>query len=198
MAEEVCVVSQFEFFMGMASVVMAFGLGELARFWGEMIQRANRGRVGLIRLLWTLFLMMGGVQYWTGMWAYVDLEFLFFRDVFALVLPSMLFVLACHALTGAMEDDRPDEDVYYWTNRRVIFVALVIFLVSSVAADLVLLGSDVLDWSQGIFMVLLCGVTLVVGFSEHRRIHLIWAAGMTGMTVAFNVLSPLTRLAGAS
>lgn len=59
--------SQFEFFMAIASVVMAFGLGELARFWGDMVQRANRGRVGLVRLGWTIYLTLGGVQYWVGM-----------------------------------------------------------------------------------------------------------------------------------
>ena len=183
--------------MAIASVVMAFGLGELARFWGDMIQRANRGRVGALRIVWTLFLMTMGIQYWIGMWAYVDLEFQHFRDVFALVLPSMLFVLACHAFTGEMEDDRPEVDLYYWANRRVIFVALVVFMVSTNIADVMLLGLGVIDWRGWLFMALVCGATLAIGFSEHRRRHLIWGAGMLAMNVTFNALSPLTRMAGA-
>ncbi|MEE4300888.1 MAG: hypothetical protein V2J24_15725 [Pseudomonadales bacterium] len=51
-------------------------------------------------------------QYRVGMWAYAEIAFTHFRQVFTLVVPSLLFVLACQAMAGEMEDEDP-EDVYF-------------------------------------------------------------------------------------
>lgn len=190
--------SQFEFFMAIASVVMAFGLGELARFWGDMIQRANRGRVGLVRLGWTIYLTLGGVQYWVGMWAYVDIGFTHFRDVFALVVPGLLYVLACHAPTGEMEDDRDDVDVYFMTNRRVIFAALVAFLAGTVAADAMLLGVEALD--TGILLPFggIALAMLLVARSERQWLHQALVAANLVLSLGTNAYLPLAAMSGSA
>ena len=91
--------SQFEFLMMVASVVVAVGISEILGCWGRLL----RAEAGLVRFDWlhlgmTICLLLTIVQYWIGMWAYRPIELTTTLQVLFLVLPSFFMVVGIFAI----------------------------------------------------------------------------------------------------
>lgn len=97
-----------------------------------------------------------------------------------------------------MEDDRDDVDVYFMTNRRIIFAALVAFLAGTVAADAMLLGVEALD--TGI-LLLFGGIALamlLVARSERQWLHQALVAANLVLSLGTNAYLPLAAMSGSA
>ena len=80
--------SQFEFFLALASVVLAIGVAEIASGWGRLLRASGDVSADWLHLGWTVVILMNGFVYWLGMWPYSGIEFVYPWQVFFLAIPK--------------------------------------------------------------------------------------------------------------
>ena len=140
--------SLFEFQMALAAVAIAIGITEIVGGWGRLLRSDISVRVDWIHLLWSLNIVLLSLYYWTGMWRYNATEFAYVGQVYMLVIPTLLLVLASYAITPEVPADRTlDLREYYMANRKKVFIPLAAFMLSAYVADLVILGVGVWEWT---------------------------------------------------
>ena len=62
--------SKFEFSIAIVSVVLALATTELITSWGRLIKKSERLNIDLLYASWSLFVLVGAVVHWGGLWAY--------------------------------------------------------------------------------------------------------------------------------
>jgi hypothetical protein len=190
--------SQFEFFLTLASVVMAIGVAEVAGGWGRQLRAGDNVQSDWLHLGWTIAILLNGLVYWIGIWPYSDIEFLYVGQVFFLVIPTIFFVLLCFAITPVLPESAEfSVRDYYLEKRREIFLAYTTFLAMSVAADLAIAGiGNVLSMVPA--MIIMACLLLLVFFRNvilHSVVMLCALAWLTA--VAFFPLNEMYGLLGS-
>ncbi len=95
---------------------------------------------------WALVILLVGIQYWLGMWSYVEVEMEYVGEIYFLVIPTLFFVLAAFGVTP----DVPlvgsfDLREYYWKSRKAIFLPFAVLSAMSALADLVIVGDKAVE-----------------------------------------------------
>ena len=91
--------TKFEFAMMIASVVVAIGMTEIVGGWGRMARTSAHVKFDWLHFGWTLVILLWLIQYWIGMFTYVDLQIDYVIEVQFLVIPTLFGVLAAFAIT---------------------------------------------------------------------------------------------------
>jgi len=136
------VMTQFEFLMTFASVILAIALSEMLGGWGRLI----RSRVPIswsgLWIGWSLFVIAITIMYWAGMWPYRDQSFREGYKIFWLAVPTFFLVVLGYLLSPEPEDDASEVDLgeRYWLIAPRMFPLLAIFIVCSTVADVLIVG----------------------------------------------------------
>ena len=184
--------SLFEFLKTIASVVVAFGVGEIAKYWGELIrQRKQIQKFSWLQIAWSLNVLLNGLFYWIGMWAYSDLEFNYFYQIFALVVPSLIFVMTCYAITNLRDpESHRDLNQKYWLDAKSVFITLALFGYMSLVADWLIVGHNLDNlW----ITLVLTSATFSLAFVKNHMYHYVYTSISVVLNIAF-ILSPLSVL----
>ena len=136
--------TQFEFVMMVAAVVIALGLSQIVGGWGLLLRANEREiRFDWLHLGMSIMIAMGMLQYWVGMWAYEPIELEYGFQVALLVVPSFFLVIAACAISPDPELLGKNSCRHYYMSRRVaIFLPLAFASLLSVLADGAIAGFD--------------------------------------------------------
>ena len=75
--------TQFEFLMMIASVVVAVGMTEIVGGWGRLARADGEIKFDWLHLGWTIYILLLSVQYWIGMWSYRELRIEYVGQIFS-------------------------------------------------------------------------------------------------------------------
>jgi hypothetical protein len=131
--------SQFEFFMVIASILVAIAITEVVSWWGKLLRTGRIQEVGAINLAWSGLLVSNIVLHWSGFWAYKDLVIVTYPQIWMLLLPTLLAILVAFAITPNSAEIANGFAQYYEENRRLIFFCWGLFILAAIAADVVML-----------------------------------------------------------
>jgi hypothetical protein len=148
------VVSQFEFFMIIVSVLIAIAISELVGWWGRLIRSRQKIAVDPLHLSWTIALLIMSVTYWIGIWPYAEYEIVHVGQIWALILPTVCLILVAYAITPDVGQDE-NNTTYIVDRRRSIFSTLVVFVTLAIVADWVFIGFVPSSALQMVFLVVL-------------------------------------------
>ena len=133
--------SDFEFLMAIASVVIAIALTEIFGGWGDLLRVQIAPRIDWLHLGWTVVVVLYAIQYWVGIWPYRDAEITRIFQVWFLIIPTLFIVLVAYAITPNVS---PDEQLqlrdYYLSRRGPIFYGMAVFVAMALLADWVIMG----------------------------------------------------------
>ena len=128
--------TQFEFLMAFASVILAIALSEMLGGWGKLI----RSRLPIcwsgLWVGWSLYIVAVTIMYWSGMWPYRDQSFREGYKIFWLVIPTFLLVVLGYLLSPEPGDDvgEVDLEARYWQIAPRMFPLLALFLACAALA----------------------------------------------------------------
>ena len=172
--------SRFEFFMMIASVVVAIGMTEIAGGWGRMVRTPARVNFDWLHLGWTIYILLLSVQYWIGMWSYNQLEISYVGQIYFLVIPTIFLVIAAYAITPDVPlEGEFDVRDYYLANRIGVFLSLAMFSVAAWIADLVIAGLQRLEIAFMIMSLLVAAGMMVLAFTKRVWVH----TGILGLSI---------------
>jgi len=159
--------SEFEFLMAIASVVIAIALTEIFGGWGDLLRTKISPQIDWLHLAWTVVVVMYAIQYWVGIWPYRDVYFNLIFQVWFLIVPTLFIVLVAYAITPNID---PDQELrlrdYYMSRRGPIFIGLAVFVTMAQMADLVILGSGF--GNIGLYLI---AILLIPAFSTSVLLH---------------------------
>jgi len=184
-------VTQFEFLMGFASVILAVALAEILGGWGKLARSSLPVRWSGLWVGWSLVVVAVTVMYWSGMWPYRDQSFREGYKIFWLAIPTFFLVVLSYLLSPEPKEgaSEVDLDARYWQISPRMFPLLAMLVISSTLADVVILAGLPDESSGGIAFVILAVALLVASaLVEKRWLH--WA------TLAFMSVPPLDFLFG--
>ncbi len=133
--------SQFEFFMVIASILVAIAITEVVGWWGKLIRNKQIKKVGGLHLGWSALFICVIVLYWTGFWSYEHVKIVNYAQIWMLLLPTLLAILGAYAITPTSADPSFSFRTYYEQNRKFIFFCWGFFIVGALIADVIMLGS---------------------------------------------------------
>ncbi|MDG1204399.1 MAG: hypothetical protein P8N51_03400 [Pseudomonadales bacterium] len=174
--------TQFEFLMMIASVVVAVGMTEIVGGWGRLARAEGEIRFDWLHLGWTIYILLLSVQYWIGMWSYRELPIEYVGQIYFLVVPTLFLVLAAFAMSpDVVNRSQIDMRTYYFEKRRVVFLSLAVFSLAAWLADIVIVGYDKLEISFMLFSIVSGLVLCLLAYSQRVWLH--------GAVIAILILS---------
>jgi hypothetical protein len=132
--------SQFEFLMTFASVVLAIAMTELLAGWGRLARSGVAIRWSPIWVGWSVVLVLLITMYWSGIWPYRDQSFGEGYKILWLVLPTFLLVVLSFLLSPEPDREASEVDLeaLYARIAPRMFPILAVFIVATQTADLVI------------------------------------------------------------
>ena len=164
---------QFEFFMVIAGVVVAMAMTEIVAGWGRLIRADVEVELDWVHLGWTICVLLVSLGYWVGMWPYVNFEIRYTGQFWFLVFPTLFLVLLAYALTPELpKEGKFSLRDYYLRKRLPIFLSFIVFLVTAGIADVIIAGSNTLDFAPMLApTVVFCSVYAGLAVTERMWAH---------------------------
>ena len=161
--------SQFEFFMVIASILVAIAITEVVTWWGKLLRNKRVREVGIVNLAWSALLVSNIVLHWSGFWAYNDLTIVTYPQIWMLLLPTLIAILVAFAITPDPAELAHGCAEYYAENRRLIFLCWGLFILAAIAADVVILGSVAFEGL--LYAAILFAALVTCALSEKTWVH---------------------------
>jgi hypothetical protein len=189
--------TQFEFLMTFASVILAIALTEMLGGWGKLIRSGLPTRWSGLWIGWSLVIVAIIIMYWSGLWPYRDQSFREGYKVFWLAIPTFFLVVLGYLLSPERLDgaDNVDLERRYWQISPRMFPLLAMFLVCAALADWIIVGElRYPNASQGseivsrILQISTFSLLVAAGFTAKPWLH--W------MALAFLSIAPIRFLFG--
>ncbi len=178
--------TQFEFLMMIASVVVAVGMTEIVGGWGRLARADGEIKFDWLHLGWTIYILLLSVQYWIGMWSYRELHIEYVGQIFFLVVPTLFLVLATFAMSpDVVNRSQIDMRTYYLEKRRVVFLSLAVFSLAAWLADIVIVGYERLEVSFMLFSIVSGLVLCALAYSQRVWLHGAVLVFLIGSVVAY-------------
>jgi hypothetical protein len=178
--------TQFEFLMMIASVVVAVGMTEIVGGWGRLARADGEIKFDWLHLGWTIYILLLSVQYWIGMWSYRELHIEYVGQIFFLVVPTLFLVLAAFAMSpDVVNRSQIDMRTYYLEKRRVVFLSLAVFSLAAWLADIVIVGYERLEVSFMLFSIVSGLVLCALAYSQRVWLHGAVLVFLIGSVVAY-------------
>jgi hypothetical protein len=159
--------------MMIASVVIAVGMTEIVGGWGRMARTPAKVKFDWLLFGWSLVLLLLGIQYWLGLWPYIEVEMEYVGEIYFLVVPTLFFVLAAFGVSP----DVPlagsfDSREYYWNSQAAMFLPLSAMIAMAALADLVIVGDEAVE--DFTFLVLVSLGLVVFTFAALAFTKRVW------------------------
>ena len=178
--------TQFEFLMMIASVVVAVGMTEIVGGWGRLARADGEIKFDWLHLGWTIYILLLSVQYWIGMWSYRELRIEYVGQIFFLVVPTLFLVLAAFAMSpDVVNRSQIDMRTYYLEKRRGVFLSLAVFSLAAWLADIVIVGYERLEVSFMLFSIVSGLVLCALAYSQRVWLHGAVLVFLIGSVVAY-------------
>jgi hypothetical protein len=178
--------TQFEFLMMIASVVVAVGMTEIVGGWGRLARADGEIKFDWLHLGWTIYILLLSVQYWIGMWSYRELHIEYVGQIFFLVVPTLFLVLAAFAMSpDVVNRSQIDMRTYYLEKRRVVFLSLAVFSLAAWLADIVIVGYERLEVSFMLFSIVSGLVLCALAYSQRVWLHGAVLVFLIGSVIAY-------------
>ena len=178
--------TQFEFLMMIASVVVAVGMTEIVGGWGRLARADGEIKFDWLHLGWTIYILLLSVQYWIGMWSYRELRIEYVGQIFFLVVPTLFLVLSAFAMSpDVVNRSQIDMRTYYLEKRRVVFLSLAVFSLAAWLADIVIVGYERLEVSFMLFPIVSGLVLCALAYSQRVWLHGAVLVFLIGSVIAY-------------
>jgi hypothetical protein len=181
--------SRFEFSSVLVSIVLAIGVAEVLRTWGQMIRQRRRARPYWVHVGWMALMLLLSIQFWWSLW---DLqawpEWGFFEYVLFL-LPFLTLVVLTFLLCPDLQTDvESGMEAYFFENAPWVFSLGAVFIVELMVTNPVL---GVERWTGPENGIRLLGLAAIIPLAVVRRRWLHSGALLLcgGLVVAFVSLS---------
>ena len=186
--------TQFEFFMVIAGVVIAIAMAEVVSGWGRLVRTNATVQLDWLQFGWTVIILLNSMIYWVGIWPYSGTEFETLGQIYFLVIPTLFLVLIAFAITPTEFDQTPfSMRRYYLSRRKPIFLFYGLFIATSSAADFIVAGGRQVElWSLiPLFSILAAYVYLAV--TERIWVHatIMFVALLSMVLVGFTSLNTI-------
>ena len=134
--------TQFEFLMTFASVILAIALTEMLGGWGKLIRSGLPIRWSGLWIGWSLVIVAIIIMYWSGLWPYRNESFREGYKIFWLGIPTFFLVVIGYLLSPEPRDGAESVDLErrYWQIAPRMFPLIAILLVASALADWIIVG----------------------------------------------------------
>jgi hypothetical protein len=189
--------TQFEFLMTFASVILAIALSEMLGGWGRLIRSRLPISWSGLWVGWSLLVIAFTIMYWSGMWPYRDQSFSEGYKVFWLAVPTFFLVVLGYLLSPEPEEDALEVDLgeRYWLIAPRMFPLVAIFLVCSTLADVLIMGgrrgaNPLQELGISLHLYGIVSLMLLVACSFIKKLWLHWG------TLALLSAAPLLFLFG--
>ena len=182
--------TQFEFLMTFASVVLAIALTEIFGGWGKLARSRRPIRWSVLWVGWSMAIVGLIMMYWSGIWPYRTASFSEGYRVAWLVIPTFLLVVLCFLFSPEPGSGEGEVDLAerYWQIAPRAFPVLALFMIASRIADHVISGTGPFGPEPPAFVlfVLPASLVLVLACALSRRVWLHFAT--LASFVAINVV----------
>jgi hypothetical protein len=172
------VISDFEFNSVIISILLAFGLSEILKSWGRLVQNRERVRAPGIYCAASGWLFTSLILHWLGLSAYRDMEFERLFQSLIVFSPSIIGASAAFVIAPRFPPGGDlDVDKHYFSVARWAFPLAAAYVLMSGLSDLLVPAEELPPLSVSLTegALLLC-----LGFARRRPIHvgvmaLLWA-----------------------
>lgn len=160
--------SKFEFSIAIVSVVLALATTELITSWGRLIKKSERLNIDLLYASWSLFVLVGAVVHWGGLWAYESAPFDSQIELFVILLPALTIALAVSIFSPDGELALSQREQYLRASPRFFpLIGMAYFLAA--IADYIVVGS-----SMNLLYVIAASLLVsAIGWTQSVRLHVI-------------------------
>jgi len=162
--------SQFEFFMIIASILVAIVFTEIIGGWGALLKAGKQQTSGYLYFGWSSSTLVISVSYWSGFWPYANANFDQIQKVWALLLPTIFLILSAIAIKPTQSDIESVGLANHFNEvRKRVCVSLAIATVLAVVADWVVLEVISLQ-----FVPVVSGLTAIFlwsAYTSNRVVH---------------------------
>lgn len=142
--------SQFEYLMVLAGVVVAVAMTEIVGAWGRILRTDAKVTMEPLFVGWSIYVLLLSMFWWVYMWTYQHIELMYMGQVWLMVFPALCLVLVAFALTPNVPvSGELDLRRLYFSKHRLVFLALIAFVVMITVAGL--LNTDA-PWHQGLIV----------------------------------------------
>jgi hypothetical protein len=160
----------FNYLSVLVSIILGLGITQLLSALGRSLEYRDRDRLYWPSIAWFGVLLLAHIQTW---WSFFGLRdhtsWNFLQFVFVLLQPIGLYLLSVLTLPSPGSDST-NLKKWYFANRRVFFMLMMVFLVLSLMRDLVISGS--LPESKNLFFhVVFFIASLVATLTANERFH---------------------------
>jgi hypothetical protein len=163
--------SQFEFSIVIASIVIAIAITEILATWGRMIRHRRRFRPYWVHIGWMALVLLLAVQFWWSLWELRDWpDWSFFEYMFSLVPFLTLVVMTFLLCPDPAMDGHDSLESYYFEHSTWFFGLGGVFLVQLMLVNPLLRGEPWLGPENGIRLLALAAV-VPLARTESRRVH---------------------------
>ena len=178
--------SQFEFIVGMISVILALAVAQLFIGIGELLQNRARVKFYLPHSLWiaNIFLLM--FLHWWSLWTFRELSWNFAMFFFSLLGPSLIFLAVTVITPRRRSTDSIDLESHF-NEIRKLFFSIMISTMLFFSLDGPLFGTEAPMNDIRISQLAILAVFIWGCFTDKRLaqtvIALVTAAGTTAVVV---------------
>jgi hypothetical protein len=121
--------AMFDYVMVLASVIIGLGVTQLLQGVATVIQHPERKRAYWVHLIWVAFIFFNTVFWWWWQFSYRGVETWTFPLYLFVILYAVVMYINCAMLIPADMDGYADFKDFFYSRRRWIFGALIVFLV---------------------------------------------------------------------
>lgn len=163
--------SQFEFLVILAGVVIGIAMAEIVSGWGKIVRTSSKLELDWLQFGWSVVILLNAMIYWVGIWPYADVGIQYLGQVYFLVVPTLFLVIISFAITPTDFTAGPFSfREYYMERRKPIFMFYAVFGVTSTAADYVA-GVFYVSFSEIAFNLAIILANVYLAFTRNVLIH---------------------------
>jgi hypothetical protein len=186
--------TQFEFLMTFASVILAIALTEMLSGWGKLTRSRLPIRWSALWIGWSLVFVAITIMYWSGMWPYRDQSFREGYKIFWLAIPTFFLVVLGYLLSPELQHgaDEVDLEARYWQIAPRMFPLLAVLIVCSALADVIIIGGlrDASVFQNGgvasiLFRIVALSFVVGAGLSAKPWLHWMTLAILSSAAIRF-------------
>jgi hypothetical protein len=181
-------VSQFEFSIVIASIIIAIAITEILATWGRMIRYRRRFRTYWVHLGWMALVLLLAVQFWWSLWELREWpDWSFFEYVFSLVPFLTLVVMTFLLCPDPAMDGHDTLEAYFFDHAGWFFGLGAVFLFQLMLVNPLLRGEPWVGPENGIRLMAMAAV-VPLARTKSRPVHAGALLACLFLFVAFVVL----------
>lgn len=163
--------SQFEFLVILAGVVIGIAMAEIVSGWGKIVRTHAKLELDWLQFGWTVVILLNAMIYWVGIWPYAEAGIQYLGQVYFLVVPTLFLVMIAFAITPTDFSSTPfSMRDYYMERRKPIFLCYAVFFFTSQVADY-LAGVSAFSYSETATNLAIIAPILCLAFTRRVLVH---------------------------